>query len=111
MSFFFPYVCEAENNNTSPEDENPDTDNIASLACEEVFEDDSSISEPLTSEKSLKILPNRSPNSQPHQNHHLGTNNTRFSRGFAHHKISTTTSNGTRLSPTMETHHEVAEVR
>jgi RAS guanyl-releasing protein 3 len=101
-----------ENNNASPEDENPDTDNIASLACEEVFEDDSSISEPLTSEKSLKISPNRSPNSQPHQNHqHLGTNNSRFSRGFTHHKISTTTSNGTRLSPTMETHHEVAEVR
>jgi hypothetical protein len=105
-----------ENNNASPdEEENPDTDNIVSLACEEVFEDDSSISEPLNSEKSStpKILSSNRSTTTTSNTPHLGTNNSsRFSaRGFAHHKISTASNGGTRLSPTMETHHEVAEVR
>uniref|UniRef100_A0A7E4UNY1 Ras guanyl-releasing protein 3 n=1 Tax=Panagrellus redivivus TaxID=6233 RepID=A0A7E4UNY1_PANRE len=108
--------CYREKYNQSPDAE---TDNVVSLASEEVFEDDSSTSEPL-SERLLATTITRSPltkanGTSPGANH-------RFPRGFVHHKIgvgsngqngSTTSpsSSGTRLSPTMETHQEMAEVR
>lgn len=71
-----------------------------SLACEEVFEEDTSTSEPI-SEKSITKTPRQHGNSP----------NSRFPKVFAHKVASNSTSNGTRLSPTMETHQEITEVR
>ncbi|KAE9549056.1 hypothetical protein FO519_007727, partial [Halicephalobus sp. NKZ332] len=96
--------CYREVENNSPE---ADTENVVSLACEEVFEDDSSTSEPLSEKlNSPSAKPPRPP---------ISTNSPsgRFPRVFAH-KVATgsSQSNGSsRLSPTMETHQEATEVR
>uniref|UniRef100_A0AC34QJI2 Uncharacterized protein n=1 Tax=Panagrolaimus sp. JU765 TaxID=591449 RepID=A0AC34QJI2_9BILA len=84
----------------------PDADNVPSLALEEVFDDESSTSE-LISEKinSPMVKPSR-PTTMPHS-----SPSTRFPRVFAHKVATGSQSNGTRLSPTIENHHEVAEVR